>query len=137
MHVVLTYCETKEAASRNERVEKVLTSMGTSILVAGASTLLGVLPLSFTASEVFRTFFFTFLGLTILSSLHGLVFVPVVLSLVGPHEGLAKRKNTDPIPDASEDVFNLPHREARENGASLEQSVGSAKRFKPYEIVEL
>ena len=62
--------------------------MGTSILLGGFTTFLGVLPLSFTGSELFRTFFYTFLGITCLSSLHGIVFVPVVLSLVGPQEHL-------------------------------------------------
>lgn len=121
MHIVLTYYETKEAASRNERVHKVLTTMGTSILLGGFTTLLGVLPLSFTGSEAFRTFFFTFLGISGLSSLHGIIFVPVVLSLVGPHEHLLRQN----------------YETAREDSASFKQPAGSAKRLNPYEIVEI
>jgi len=84
----MSYYETKEATSRDERVHKVLTTMGTSILLGGFTTFLGVLPLSFTGSEAFRTFFYTFMGISSLASLHGIMFVPVILSLIGPHEEL-------------------------------------------------
>ena len=96
-HIVLAYCETKDAATRNERVVKVLTTTGTSVLLGGFTTFLGVLPLSLTGSLVFRTFFYTFLGITGLSTLHGIVFVPVVLSLVGPHELLLRQAGNDAL----------------------------------------
>ena len=63
MHIVLTYFEINDAATREERVKKVLNTMGKSIMLGSFSTLLGVLPLSFSGSEVFRTFFVTFWGL--------------------------------------------------------------------------
>ena len=91
-HIVMTYYESKEANSRDERVRKTLKTMGPSVLLGGFTTFLGVLPLSFTGSEAFRTFFYTFLGITSLSSLHGMIFVPVVLSLVGPHQQLIAKK---------------------------------------------
>lgn len=86
MHTVLTYYETTGDMTRDERVKKVLTTMGTSIMIGGFSTFLGVLPLSFTRSEVFLTFFYSFLAIPTLGVAHGLVFVPVVLSLIGPHK---------------------------------------------------
>ena len=94
-HIVIKYYETKEAATRNKRVQEVLLTMGISILLGGFTTFLGVLPLSFTSFEVFRTFFFIFLGITSLSSLHGMVFVPVVLSIVGPHEHLLRQRHNE------------------------------------------
>lgn len=54
MHIVLTYFEVKDAVTRDERVKKVLKTMGKSIMLGGFSTFLGVLPLSFSGSEVFR-----------------------------------------------------------------------------------
>jgi len=117
-HIVLAYYETKDAATRNERVVKVLTTTGTSVLLGGFTTFLGVLPLSLTGSLVFRTFFYTFLGITGLSTFHGIVFVPVVLSLVGPHELLLRQAGND----ASRTPCN---------------SIDLPKNSTPYEIVEL
>jgi len=65
-------------------------------------TFLGVLPLSFTDSEAFRTMFYTFLGVSVLSSLHGLVLVPVILSIMGPREDVIRRAQTTSHPPKSE-----------------------------------
>jgi predicted RND superfamily exporter protein len=56
MHVVLTYFEIKDGETREYRVRKVLHTMGHSIMLGGFSTFLSVLPLSFSSSEIFRTF---------------------------------------------------------------------------------
>jgi Niemann-Pick C1 protein len=85
MHVVLTYFETEDVETREQRVKNVIRTMGKSIMLGGFSTFLGVLPLSFSGSEVFRTFFVTFLGIVFLGVGHGLIFMPVVLSMVAPH----------------------------------------------------
>lgn len=58
--------------------------MGTSILVGGFSTFLGVLPLSLTGSLVFQTFFYSFLAIPTIGIAHGLILLPVILSLWGP-----------------------------------------------------
>jgi predicted RND superfamily exporter protein len=84
MHVVLTYFEIKDGETREYRVRKVLHTMGHSIMLGGFSTFLSVLPLSFSSSEIFRTFFVTFIRIIVFWVGHGLIFTPVVLSLIGP-----------------------------------------------------
>lgn len=89
MHVALAFYETKHASiSRDEKVRKVLTTMGASIMVGGLTTMTSALPLGLTGSLAFRTFFFTFLAIPVLGLAHGLILLPVILSLWGPHAGV-------------------------------------------------
>ena len=82
MHVLLRYYE--GSGSRQERVVEMLETMGVSILIGGVSTFLGTMPLALSQSEIFTTVFLAFLGLVSLGVAHGLMLLPVILSLVGP-----------------------------------------------------
>jgi Niemann-Pick C1 protein len=86
LHVLLRYYEAP--GNRHEKVIDMFKTMGLSILVGGISTLLGTVPLAFSTSLVFYTFFIAFLGLVTLGLAHGLILLPVILSLWGPEEQL-------------------------------------------------
>ena len=58
--------------------------MGPSILVGGISTFLGVVPLAFSTNDVTKVVFISFIAMVSLGIAHGLIFLPVLLSLVGP-----------------------------------------------------
>lgn len=70
--------------TREDKVRDTLESMGPSILVGGLSTLLGVVPLAFSTNDVTKVVFDSFIAMVSLGIAHGLIFLPVVLSLVGP-----------------------------------------------------
>eukprot|EP00934_Nitzschia_sp_Nitz4_P002728 Nitzschia sp. Nitz4//scaffold71_size96697//41966//44816//NITZ4_004693-RA/size96697-augustus-gene-0.144-mRNA-1//1//CDS//3329557241//2718//frame0 len=82
VHVLLRYYE--ETGTRYERTKSMLKTMGSSVLLGGISTFLGVLPLAFSTSNIFFTVFVTFLGLVLLGMAHGLLLLPVLLSIFGP-----------------------------------------------------
>jgi Patched family len=58
--------------------------MGAAVLSGGLSTLLGVLPLVVASSPVTRTVFVAFVAMVTLGVGHGLIFLPVLLSIIGP-----------------------------------------------------
>ncbi|KAM8849085.1 patched domain-containing protein 3 [Spinachia spinachia] len=67
----------------NEKAVDALAHLGQPILQGALSTVLGVVALSMSGSYIFRTFFkIVFLVITF-GLLHGLVFIPVFLTLVG------------------------------------------------------
>ena len=82
VHVLLRYFESE--GNRTERTKEMLRTMGSSVMLGGISTFLGVLPLAFSSSTIFFTIFVTFLGLVTLGISHGLILLPVLLSMFGP-----------------------------------------------------
>lgn len=96
-HIVITYFEMSERATRNERVQLVLSSMGSSIMLGGLSTFLGTFPLSFSESAAFSTFYYAYLGILTLGCGHGLVFTRVVLSVLNqlPKEKSRPRRRSN------------------------------------------
>lgn len=79
-HTFLTTCE----GTRAERAFKTVTSIGTAVFLGGGSTLLSLSFLSMSKAYTFRSFFKIFLLVILFGLFNGLIFLPVVLSLIGP-----------------------------------------------------
>lgn len=116
MHIILKYYEC--AGKRKEKVVEMLRTMGSSILIGGISTFLGTLPLAFSTSEIFYTIFIAFVGLVTLGVGHGLILLPVILSIFGPEDQLhatSNATNEEMIASANDKDMSATNRTDRDH----------------------
>ncbi|XP_053571663.1 patched domain-containing protein 3-like [Bombina bombina] len=90
----------------NERMIDALHSLGYPILQGALSTVLGVIALSAAGSYIFRTFFKIMFLVISFGALHGLVFLPVFLTILG--SCVTKSSNNAKVEDKNDkhDVKN-------------------------------
>merc|ERR1712054_216808 len=113
MHTLLRYYESP--GNREEKVLDMLSTMGASILTGAVSTFLGTAALAFSSSKLFFTIFVAFVGMVILGSAHGLILLPVLLSMFGPEgqkdgtldvdEEPPAKVVDEPVSDSDEDSY--------------------------------
>ncbi|CAK9178319.1 unnamed protein product [Ilex paraguariensis] len=84
--VHITHAFVVSSGDRNQRTKEALGTLGASVFSGITLTkLVGVIVLCFSRTEVFVVYYFQmYLALVLLGFLHGLVFLPVLLSMFGP-----------------------------------------------------
>nr|XP_053643838.1 patched domain-containing protein 3-like [Cherax quadricarinatus]XP_053643839.1 patched domain-containing protein 3-like [Cherax quadricarinatus] len=91
-----------EGETPDERVKDCLYTLGLPILQGGCSTILGVTALVLAPSYIFVTFFKTVFLVIFLGVLHGIILLPVLLSLMGP--GSCSKKKVEDTPPTMENA---------------------------------
>ncbi|XP_063844985.1 patched domain-containing protein 3-like [Scylla paramamosain] len=83
-HVAHAFLAAREVSSRRARAREAVLNVGGAVLLGGLSTILSFVVLVASTSHVFITFFKVFTAASVLGLYYGLVFLPVVLSFIGP-----------------------------------------------------
>ncbi|XP_063713445.1 NPC intracellular cholesterol transporter 1-like [Symsagittifera roscoffensis] len=78
--------------TKQQRMRVTLRDIGTAVFNGGFSTFLAFFPLAFATSFVFQKFFQIFFLVSLFGLFHGLIFLPVMLSLVGPSPYLSAQQ---------------------------------------------
>lgn len=82
-HICYAYMSSK-AKEPEERVRECLYALGLPIMQGAMSTILGVMVLYWAGSYIFLTFFKTVFLVIFFGAMHGILLLPVLLSLFGP-----------------------------------------------------
>lgn len=98
-HVTYGYVSSKEPSPR-DRIREALAALGWPITQGAISTILAVVVLADVPAYMIITFFKTVLLAIVLGLLHGLIFLPVTLSLFVRHQpGNADEESTEVTSD--------------------------------------
>lgn len=89
--------------SAEKRVIDALTHVGASVLLGGASTLIGIGMTAISKSEIFQIFFKMFFSMIVLGLLHGLCILPVHLSIFHRLTTFTHAKNSGALCDGDDD----------------------------------
>ncbi|CAN0008284.1 unnamed protein product [Ectocarpus sp. 12 AP-2014] len=97
VHIVHYFLHQDPSIPKDARIAEALGEIGPSVMVGAATTFLGIMPLAFASNVIFRVFFKMFLVIISFGFFHGVVFIPVLLSMLpdrlvshsGPEEGTA------------------------------------------------
>ena len=90
-HVCSAYLASDSSLDRDARARESLLHASGPILNGGFTSLLGVLVLSFSDSNIFQSFFQIMVLVVGFGTLHAVALIPVVLSFVGPQEQKQKQ----------------------------------------------
>ena len=101
-----------KTGTRQQKMKSTLENIGPAVLNGGISTFLAFVILAFSKTYVFQTFFKMFGMVVIFGLFNGLIFLPVLLSLIGPNsaqnfseEHLYESENSNSLPSKENSVI--------------------------------
>ncbi|KAG4072065.1 hypothetical protein HA402_015564 [Bradysia odoriphaga] len=117
--------------TRMERALETVLQIGEAVFAGGSSTILSLLMLAISDAYIFQAFFKIFMLVIIFGLFHGLVFLPVILSTIGPQpyeidqttaDEIASYKRKAHVTSMDDDVnemTTLQHQNGSSNGTNF------------------
>ncbi|PAV84529.1 hypothetical protein WR25_22041 isoform A [Diploscapter pachys] len=102
-HIAYNFAKGKDITA-DERMRNALYAVGAPILMSASSTILGVSFMATAESYVFRSFLKTIILVVVLGVLHGLVILPVLLTLFYCGDSAASKKNAERLKSVHENL---------------------------------
>jgi len=107
MHMAHSFGLQDGSLPRAKRAELAMKEMGQPIFLGVSTTFLAILPLAFSASQAFRVFFKMFFGIVVAGGSHGLIFLPVCMSMFGP--SVTKPTDVEDISKTDAEAAKVAH----------------------------
>ena len=84
VHIIHKYLAA-DGESRAERMTITMSEIGQAVLQGGLTTMVSLIPLAFTTSQVVYTFFVMLFGTAVFGLAMGMVVIPILLLYIGPN----------------------------------------------------
>ena len=119
-HILHYYMEQPAGLTKSEKVKGALVEIGPSVLLGCSTTFLGILPLAFAGTSIFRIFFRMFFSIIVFGGSHGLILLPAILPWLPLREKEHKSRvaTTEVLPAKSDGAD-------REDGVQMVGTQGS------------
>jgi len=113
VHIARAFMVGGEGVDRDERAYRSIVDVGSSVLSGITLTKFwGILVLAFTRSKIFEVYYFRmYVSMVIMGALHGLILLPVILSIIGS-EGMGSGEDFDYDIFDDDEMFGRPIRRA-------------------------
>lgn len=107
VHIVHYFLHQDPSISKDTRIAGSLGEIGPSVILGASTTFVGILPMLFANNVIFRVFFKMFLIIITFGFFHGVVFIPVALSLL-PEKAVAMKHVQDGEATAADKDSHIP-----------------------------